>query len=121
MIEKAYLENYQQIVNEVTDFNKTSSKKPFEVNNESVTVQEEAKALGKDYFEVEVTKENILLHINGFIKHGSEKYETVGIRVAKIVGESFQLVYPSTDMKSGAAEGTEEKLKEALIVADKIS
>ena len=120
MNEKSYLKNYQEILNEVTDFNKIASKGPFDVNDESITVQEKNNPLGKDYFEVEVTRGNILLHINGLIKHGSKEYETVGIRVAKIDGENFESVYPSTNIKAGAAEGTEEKLKEALIIADKI-
>ena len=119
MTEKDYIKNYAQILNEVTDFNKIASKGPFKVNNESITEQKEAKALGKDYFEVEVTRGDMLLHINGFIKHDSKQYETVGIRVAKIDKENFELVYPSTDIKAGAAEGTEEKLKEALGVADR--
>ena len=121
MSEKAYLKNYQQILNEVTDFNKIAGKGPFEVNNESITTQEEAKAAGKDYFEVEVTRGNILLHINGFIKQGSKEYETVGIRVAKISKDNFESVYPSTNIKAGPAEGTQEKLKEALMIADKVS
>ena len=116
MNEKTYLNNYQQILNEVTKFNKVASKGPFEVDKESITVQEKV----KDYFEVEITRGDIVLHINGFIKHGSKEYETVGIRVVKINGESFESVYPSTDIKVNAAEGTEERLKEALIIADKI-
>jgi hypothetical protein len=118
MSEKTYLKNYQEILNEVTDFNKIASKGPFEVSDENITIQEKANPLGKDYFEVEVTRGDMLLHINGFIKHGSEQYETVGIRVAKIVGEDFESVYPSNNIKLGAAEGTEEKLNEALTIAD---
>ena len=116
MSEKAYLKNYQQIKNQVTDFNKIASKGPFEVANESITSQPKDT---KDYFEVETTRGDILLHISGFIQHGSKEYETAGIRVAKIQGDDFESIYPSTDMKVGAAEGTEEKLKEALTVADK--
>ena len=120
MSEKAYLKNYQQILHEVTDFNKIVSKGPFEVDKENITLQEKGKPTGKDYVEVEVTRENIVVHINGFIKHDSKEYETVGIRVVKILGEDFESVYPSTDIKAGAAEGTSEKLKEALMIADKI-
>lgn len=120
MSEKAYLKNYQQILNEVTTFNKITNKGPFEVDDENITVQEKNKPLGKDYVEVEVTRGDILLHINGFIKHGSREYESVGLRVAKIAGGNFESVYPSTDMKSSAAEGTKEKLKEALMIADTI-
>jgi len=116
MSEKAYLNNYQQILNEVTEFNKITSKEPFEVDKENITKQEKV----KDYFEVEVTRGDIVLHINGFIKHGSNKYETVGIRIVKINGENFESVYPSTNIKIDAAEGTEENLKEALTIANKI-
>ena len=118
MSEKVYLKNYQQIVNKVTEFNKVASKGPFKVNDESITVQE--KSFGKDYIEVEVTRGDVVLHINGFIKHGSKEYETVGIRVIKIVGDTFESSYPSTNIKESAAEGTGEKLKDALMMADKI-
>lgn len=120
MNEKVYLKNYKQIQKQVTDFNKTTSNGPFEVDNENITVQEKGKPFGKDYVEVEVTRGDILLHLNGFIEHGSKEYETVGVRVVKIIGENFESVYPSTDIKVNAAEGTVEKLKEALLIADKI-
>lgn len=120
MSEVAYLKNYRQILDAVTDFNKISSNGPFEVDDESITIQDKDKPSGKDYVEVAITRGDILLHLNGFIKHGSEEYETVGIRVAKIVGAKFESFYPSTDMKSKAADGTEQKLREALLVADKI-
>jgi len=120
MTGKDYLKNYQVILHEVKEFNKIASKGPFEVDKENVTVQEKDKPSGKDYIEVEVTRGNIVLHINGFIKHGSKEYETVGIRVIKIIGENFESVYPTTDIKTAAAEGTTEKLREALILADKL-
>jgi hypothetical protein len=120
MSEIAYLKNYRQILDVVTNFNKVASNGPFEVDDESITEQDNNKPSGKDYVEVVITRGDILLHTNGFIKHGGEEYETVGIRVAKIVGGKFKSVFPSTDMKSKAAEGTEEKLREALLIADKI-
>lgn len=120
MSEITYLKNYRQILNVVTDFNKIATKGPFEVDDESITLQEKDKPTGKDYVEVVITRGDTLLHTNGFIKHGDKDYETVGIRVAKIVGGKFESVYPSPDMKSKAADGTEEKLREALMIADKI-
>lgn len=119
MSEIAYIKNYRQILDVVTDFNKISTKGAFEVDDESITVQDKDKASGKDYVEVVITRGAILIHLNGFVKHGGDEYETVGIRVAKIVGGKFESIYPSTDMKSKAADGTEEKLREALMIADK--
>lgn len=121
MSKKVYLKNYKQILNVVTDFNKITSKGYFEVETQSsTTIKEKVESFGKNYFEVEITRENIILHVNGFINLASKEYESVGIRVAKRVGEYFESVYPSTDIKICASEGTVEKLKEALIIADKI-